>query len=158
MEKITRAKRMENIHSDIRGTLFMEAMEMQAQGSEILKLNTGNPAAFGFGLPESIEHALEHHIREGVGYCDFKGMPKARIAICEYERSKGIRGITPEDVFVGNGVSEVISFALLPLLDKGDEVLVPSPSYSLWGNSVYMADGKPVYYICLLYTSDAADE
>ena len=148
MEKITRAKRMENIHSDIRGTLFMEAMEMQAQGSEILKLNTGNPAAFGFGLPESIEHALEHHIREGVGYCDFKGMPKARIAICEYERSKGIRGITPEDVFVGNGVSEVVSFALLPLLDKGDEVLVPSPSYSLWGNSVYMADGKPVYYIC----------
>ena len=75
-------------------------------------------------------------------------MPKARIAICEYERSKGIRGITPEDVFVGNGVSEVVSFALLPLLDKGDEVLVPSPSYSLWGNSVYMADGKPVYYIC----------
>ena len=75
-------------------------------------------------------------------------MPKAREAICAYEKTKGIKGITPDDVFIGNGVSEVVSFALTPLLDDGDEVLVPAPSYSIWGNSVYIAGGKPVYYIC----------
>ncbi len=148
MEKILRAKRMENVHSDIRGPLFMEALKLQEQGADVLKLNTGNPAAFGFGLPKSIENALANHIDKGVGYCDFKGMPAARTAICEYEKSKGIKGITPDDVFIGNGVSEVVSFALFPLLNDGDEVLVPSPSYSLWGNSVYLAGGKPVFYTC----------
>lgn len=139
---------MENVHSDIRGPLFMEALKLQEQGAHVLKLNTGNPAAFGFGLPKSIEDALANHIDKGVGYCDFKGMPAARTAICEYEKSKGIKGITPDDVFIGNGVSEVVSFALFPLLNDGDEVLVPSPSYSLWGNSVYLAGGKPVFYTC----------
>ncbi len=139
---------MENVHSDIRGPLFMEALKLQEQGADVLKLNTGNPAAFGFGLPKSIENALANHIDKGVGYCDFKGMPAARTAICEYEKSKGIKGITPDDVFIGNGVSEVVSFALFPLLNDGDEVLVPSPSYSLWGNSVYLAGGKPVFYTC----------
>ena len=126
----------------------MEALKLQEQGANVLKLNTGNPAAFGFGLPKSIEDALANHIDKGVGYCDFKGMPAARTAICEYEKSKGIKGITPDDVFIGNGVSEVVSFALFPLLNDGDEVLVPSPSYSLWGNSVYLAGGKPVVYKC----------
>ena len=88
------------------------------------------------------------HMQDGVGYCDFKGMPQARQAICDYETSKGIKGITPDDVFIGNGVSEVVSFALTPLLNDGDEVLVPSPSYSLWGNSVYLEDGKLVFYTC----------
>ena len=148
MKKIERAKRMMNVHSDIRGPLFMEAMKMQEQGIDILKLNTGNPATFGFGLPKSIEDALKNHLEKGVGYCDFRGMPDARRAICEYEQSKGIKDITPDDVFIGNGVSEVVSFALNPLLNDGDEVLVPSPSYSLWGNSVYLAGGNPVFYIC----------
>lgn len=148
MREIIRARRMENVHSDIRGPLFVEAMKMQEQGEAVLKLNTGNPATFGFGLPESIEKALNCHIDEGVGYCDFKGMPKARQAICDYERSKGIRGITADDVFIGNGVSEVVSFALMPLINEGDEVLVPMPSYPIWGNSVYLAGGKPVFYTC----------
>ena len=136
------------VHSDIRGPLYANAMEMQAQGRDVLKLNTGNPAAFGFGLPDSIKRALEGHLEEGVGYCDFKGMPAAREAVCDYERNKGIRGITPDDVFIGNGVSEVVSFALQPLLDRGDEVLVPAPSYSIWGNSAYLASGRPVFYTC----------
>lgn len=148
METIKRAERMINVHSDIRGPLYMEAMKMQEQGQNILKLNTGNPATFGFGLPESIEKALNAHIKEGVGYCDFKGMLPAREAICNYEKSKGIKGITPDDVYIGNGVSEVVSFALMPLLNPGDEVLVPSPSYSLWGNSIYLAGGTPVFYHC----------
>lgn len=148
MENIMRSKRMEHVHSDIRGPLYVEAMQMREQGKDVLRLNTGNPATFGFGLPKSIENTLKNHIDDGVGYCDFKGMPKSREAICEYEKSKGIKGITPDDVFIGNGVSEVVSFALMPLLNDGDEVLVPSPSYSLWGNSVYLAGGKPVFYVC----------
>lgn len=148
MEKYKMAEKMSNVHSDIRGPLFVEAMKMQEEGIPVLKLNTGNPAAFGFGLPESIKNALTGHLEEGVGYCDFQGMKKSREAICEYERKKGIKGITPEDVFIGNGVSEVVSFALPPLLNDNDEVLVPAPSYSLWGNSVYLAGGKPVFYLC----------
>lgn len=148
MEKIKKADRMTYVHSDIRGPLFMEAMEMRANGIDVLRLNTGNPATFGFGLPESIRKAIEGHENEGVGYCDFKGMPKSREAICEYEKTKGIQGITPDDIFIGNGVSEVVSFALLPLLNAGDEVLVPTPSYSLWGNSVHLTGAKPVFYMC----------
>lgn len=148
MENYKMAEKMSNVHSDIRGPLFVEAMKMQEEGIPVLKLNTGNPAAFGFGLPESIKNALTGHLEEGVGYCDFQGMKKSREAICEYERKKGIKGITPEDVFIGNGVSEVVSFALPPLLSDNDEVLVPAPSYSLWGNSVYLAGGKPVFYLC----------
>ena len=148
MKQITCADRMMHVHSDIRGPLFVEAMEMQSRGIDVLKLNTGNPATFGFGLPKSIEDALVGQEEKGVGYCDFKGMPQAREAICAYQKSKGIQGITPDDVFIGNGVSEVVSFALMPLLNPGDEVLVPSPSYSLWGNSVYLASGKPVFYVC----------
>lgn len=148
MKKILRAKRMEHVHSDIRGPLFVEAMNMQARGIDVLKLNTGNPATFGFKQPKSIEDALEHHTADGVGYCDFKGMPASREAISAYHRSKGIKGVTADDVFIGNGVSEVVSFALTPLLNDGDEVLVPTPSYSIWGNSVYLAGGKPVFYVC----------
>lgn len=148
MNIINRADRMQNVHSDIRGELYIEAMNMQKNGIDVLKLNTGNPATFGFDMPKKMEEVLVEHLHEGVGYCDFKGMPAAREAICEYEKSKGIKGITPDDVFIGNGVSEVVSFALMPLLNPGDEVLVPTPSYSLWGNSVYLASGKPVFYKC----------
>lgn len=148
MEVIKRSDRMEHVHSDIRGPLFVEAMQMRANGVDVLRLNTGNPATFGFQLPKSIEDALKGHEAKGLGYCDFKGMPDAREAICTYHMSKGIQGITPDDVFIGNGVSEVVSFALMPLLNQGDEVLVPSPSYSLWGNSVLLAGGKPVFYVC----------
>lgn len=145
---IKRADRMELIHSDIRGPLFVEAMEMQKNGIDVLKLNTGNPATFGFGMPDSIRKALEGREDLAVGYCDFKGMKDARTAICEYEKSKGIQGITEEDIFIGNGVSEVVWFALLSLLNPGDEVLVPTPSYSLWGNSVHLTGAKPRFYVC----------
>ncbi len=145
---IKRSDRMETVHSDIRGPLFVEAMEMRERGIDVLRLNTGNPATFGFELPESLRKAIEGHEDLAVGYCDFKGMKNAREAICEYEKSKGIQGITPDDVFIGNGVSEVASFALMPLLNPGDEVLVPSPSYSLWGNTVRLCGANPVFYTC----------
>lgn len=121
---------------------------MQAEGIDVLKLNTGNPAAFGFPLPESIRKAIEGHEDKAVPYCDFQGMPEAREAIARYERSKGIEGINAGDVFIGNGVSEVVTFALMPLLNPGDEVLIPTPNYSLWSNTILLAGAKPVYYRC----------
>lgn len=142
------ADRMEHVHSDIRGELYRQALQMQAEGIHVMKLNTGNPAAFGFPLPESIRTALEGRTAEAVPYCDFQGMPEAREAIAAYERSKGIRDIDAGDVFIGNGVSEVVNFALMPLLNPGDEVLIPTPNYSLWSNTVLLAGAKPVYYRC----------
>lgn len=142
------ADRMEHVHSDIRGELFREALRMQKQGIKVMKLNTGNPAAFGFPLPESIRNAIAGREHEAVAYCDFQGMPEAREAIVRYERSLGIQGIEADDVFIGNGVSEVVNFALMPLLNPGDEVLIPTPTYSLWSNSILLAGAKPVYYRC----------
>ena len=142
------ADRMAHVHSDIRGELYRQAIAMQERGIEVMKLNTGNPAAFGFPLPESIRGALEGNIDKAVAYCDFQGMPEAREAIARYAESKGIQGANAGDVFVGNGVSEVVNFALLPLLNPGDEVLVPMPNYSLWSNTVYLSGGTPVFYRC----------
>lgn len=139
---------MEHIHSDIRGELYREALAMQQRGVDVLKLNTGNPAAFGFPLPGSIRDALTGRLAEGVPYCDFQGIPEAREAIAAYERSKGIEGLEAGDIFVGNGVSEVVNFALMPLLNPGDEVLVPTPNYSLWSNTILLAGAKPVFYRC----------
>ena len=142
------AERMAHVHSDIRGELYREAMRMQSEGIDVLKLNTGNPAAFGFPLPESIRKALEGREASAVPYCDFQGMPEAREAIARYERSKGVEGVGAGDVFIGNGVSEVVNFALMPLLNPGDEVLIPTPNYSLWSNTILLAGAKPVYYRC----------
>jgi alanine-synthesizing transaminase len=139
---------MSHVHSDIRGELYRQAIAMQERGIEVMKLNTGNPAAFGFPLPESIRGALEGNIDKAVAYCDFQGMPEAREAIARYAERKGIQGVNAGDVFVGNGVSEVVNFALLPLLNPGDEVLVPMPNYSLWSNTVYLSGGTPVFYRC----------
>ena len=142
------ADRMAHVHSDIRGELYREALAMQARGENVLKLNTGNPAAFGFPLPDSIRRAMEGRESEAVPYCDFQGMPEAREAIAQYHRSKGIRDAMAGDVFIGNGVSEVVNFALMPLLNPGDEVLIPTPNYSLWSNTILLAGAKPVYYRC----------
>ena len=142
------ADRMEQVHSDIRGPVFVEAMKMRKEGIDVLRLNTGNPATFDFKMPDSVRNALLNNADKAVAYCDLKGMPDAREAICKYHKSKGIEGITPDDVFIGNGVSELVTMALTALLNYGDEILVPSPDYSLWTNSVYIAGAKPVHYIC----------
>lgn len=148
MKEILSAKKMDNIHSDIRGPLFYEALEMQKRGIDVLKLNTGNPASFGFTMPESIQNALKDQMHLALGYCDLRGMPEAREAILSYHKSKGICDITADDIYIGNGVSEVVTMALQALLDDGDEVLVPTPCYSLWSNSVRLCGGKPVFYVC----------
>lgn len=148
MDTVFGAKKMEHIHSDIRGPLFYEALEMEKGGGKVLKLNTGNPASFGFDMPKSIHDALKGQLHKALGYCDFRGMPEAREAILAYHRSKGVDGISADDIYIGNGVSEVVGFALQALLDENDEVLVPSPCYSLWSNSVYLCGAKPVFYLC----------
>ncbi len=141
-------QRMEKVHSDIRGPLFQQAVKMKAEGTNVLMLNTGNPATFGFGMPKSVKDALVANLDRGVGYCDLKGMPDAREAICNYETSKGIMGLTPDDIFIGNGISECAEMLLLGMLEAGDEILMPSPGYSLWTNSAHLAGATPVLYRC----------
>ena len=145
---ITRSNRLEHVHSDIRGPLYQEALRMEAQGIPVLKLNTGNPARFGFQMPRSVRRALEDHIDKAVPYCDVRGMQAARDAICAYHLGRGLQGVTADDVFICNGVSEAASMLVSALVGTGDEVLLPSPCYSLWSNNVYLAGGKPVFYRC----------
>ncbi|MBQ3087027.1 MAG: pyridoxal phosphate-dependent aminotransferase [Clostridia bacterium] len=148
MDLILKSDKLQNVHSDIRGPVFMEANRMRAEGIDVLRLNTGNPATFGFGMPDSVRNALLNNADKAVAYCDLKGMPDARESICAYHKAKGIEGITPDDVFIGNGVSELVTMVLTALLNYNDEILVPAPDYSLWTNSVYIAGAKPVHYIC----------
>ena len=140
--------KLQLVHSDIRGPVFVESNRMRAEGIDVMRLNTGNPATFGFKMPDSVRHALLDNADKAVAYCDLKGMPDAREAICAYHKSKGIEGVTPDDVFIGNGVSELVTMTLTALLNYGDEILVPAPDYSLWTNSVYIAGAKPVHYVC----------
>ena len=148
MENIVRAEKLKYVHSDIRGPIFEESNRMRAAGIDVLRLNTGNPATFGFGIPESVRNALLENVDKAAAYCDLRGMPAAREAIYQYHLGKGLPNIHRDDIFIGNGVSELVSMALTALLNSGDEILIPSPDYSLWTNCAYIAGGVPVHYIC----------
>ena len=145
---IARSDRLDHVHSDIRGPLYQEALRMENRGIQVLKLNTGNPARFGFQLPDSVRQALTLHVNEAVPYCDVRGMAQARHAICTYHIGRGLQGITPDDVFICNGVSEAASMLMNALVGTGDEILLPSPCYSLWSNNAYLCGGKAVFYRC----------
>ncbi|MGN1002614.1 MAG: aminotransferase class I/II-fold pyridoxal phosphate-dependent enzyme [Oscillospiraceae bacterium] len=148
MNTIKISERMESVHSDIRGPIFVEANRMSEAGIPVLKLNTGNPASFGFRMPDSVRNALLQNVDKAVAYCDLKGMPEARKAIYEYHTGKGIRNTSMENIFIGNGVSEVAQMVTTALLSPGDEMLIPTPSYSLWTNLAEIAGAKPVLYMC----------
>ena len=148
MMELKRSDKLANVHSDIRGPVFVESNRMRAEGIDVMRLNTGNPATFDFKMPDSVRNALLNNADKAVAYCDLKGMPAAREAICNYHKGKGIQDVTPDDVFIGNGVSELVTMTLTALLNYGDEILVPTPDYSLWTNSVWIAGAKPVHYIC----------
>ena len=148
MDKVLSAERMEKVHSDIRGKLYHEALRLEKQGENILRLNTGNPAAFGFTMPDSVRRALLEGMDRAVAYCDSRGMPEARQAICDYETGKGIMGITPDDVFICNGVSEAAQMLCLAMFNPGDEILMPCPCYSLWSNGARLSGAVPVMYTC----------
>ncbi len=144
--KIT--ERLSLIRSDIRGPLYEEALRMERDGQKVLKLNTGNPASFGFTAPESVRRAILEGMENATAYCDVKGMKNAREAICAYHSSRGIKNIIPDDVFLSNGVSEMVQMITLATLEKGDEILLPCPNYSLWENCTYLAGATPVFYLC----------
>lgn len=136
------------IHSDIRGENYLLSLEMEKRGERILKLNTGNPAAFGFNMPDSVRSALIEKLDMALGYCDVRGMLSAREAIMKYHQSKNIKDFALDDIFIGNGVSEIASMISTALFDKGDEVLLPMPCYSLWNNEVTLRGAVPVFYNC----------
>ncbi|MBQ6894309.1 MAG: aminotransferase class I/II-fold pyridoxal phosphate-dependent enzyme [Clostridia bacterium] len=139
---------LENVHSDIRGDIYMHALELEKAGRKVLKLNTGNPAAFGFKMPESIKNRIITDVDKALGYCDIRGMEAAWVAIKEYHLSRGIKNISENDIFIGNGVSEVAYMIISALIGKDDEVLVPTPCYSLWTNFTFLVGGKARFYKC----------
>ena len=137
-----------SLNSDIRGKNYYTALDLEKNGETILKLNTGNPATFGFGMPDSVRTALFDKIDSAVGYCDVRGMVPAREAICQYHLSRGLTNFSMDDIFVGNGVSEIASMISTAILNPGDEVLLPLPCYSLWVNEVLLHQAVPVFYRC----------
>ncbi len=142
------SKNLTDVNSDIRGDIYMQALDIERKGEKVLKLNTGNPAAFGFKMPKSIKNRIITDVEKALGYCDIKGLEEARIAIRNYHRSKGLNNITEDDIFIGNGVSEVAYMIITALIGQDDEVLVPSPCYSLWTNLIYLSGGKAQFYQC----------
>lgn len=148
MREFGKSTKLDNVCYDIRGPVMDEANLMAAQGINILKLNIGNPAPFGFRAPDTIIKAMSDNLTDTEGYSDSKGVLPARKAIVKYCRKKGIPNVTIDDVYTGNGVSELITLSMQGLLDCGDEILVPSPDYPLWTASVTLAGGTAVHYIC----------
>lgn len=143
-----KSHKLDNVCYDIRGPVMDEADRMIAAGERILKLNIGNPAPFGFDAPPEITKAMTDNLRKAQGYSDSKGVVATREAILKYHRGKGINVASVDDVYTGNGVSELITMVMQGLLDNGDEVLVPAPDYPLWTASVTLTGGTAVHYIC----------
>ena len=143
-----KSHKLDHVCYDIRGPVMDEANRMIRAGEEVLKLNIGNPAYFGFRTPEALVRHMAENLPETEGYSDSRGLLSAREAIVGYCREKGIPNVTPDDVYTGNGVSELITLSMQGLLDSGDEILVPSPDYPLWTASVTLAGGKAVHYLC----------
>ncbi len=148
MRTFNKSTKLDNVCYDIRGPVMDEAVRMESEGQRILKLNIGNPAPFGFTAPDEVIRDMMYNLRECEGYSDSKGMFTARKAIMQYCQLKGIKGVDVNDIYIGNGVSELITMSMQGLLDNGDEILVPSPDYPLWTASVTLAGGNAVHYMC----------
>jgi len=145
---VSQASRLADVRYDIRGPVLRRARELEAQGHEILKMNLGNPAPFGMVAPEAVLDHVAASIRVSQGYSDARGIAPAREAVARYYQRVGVPGVNPDDVYLGNGVSELIVMALQALLNPGDEVLVPSPDYPLWTGAVSLCGGRAVHYRC----------
>lgn len=148
MRNFEKSSKLEGVSYDVRGPVLEEAERMQEEGVSILKLNTGNPATFGFEAPNEIIRDLIMNVRASEGYSDSKGIFSARKAIEQYCQLANFPNVTINDIYTGNGVSELITMSMQGLCNNGDEVLVPMPDYPLWTASVSLAGGKPVHYIC----------
>ena len=148
MKNFDKSKKLENVCYDIRGPVMDEASAMEANGIDILKLNIGNPAPFGFTAPDEIVVDMIYNLRSTEGYSESKGLFSARKAIMQYCQLKGIPNVGINDIYTGNGVSELLTMAMQGVLDSGDEILVPMPDYPLWTASVTLAGGTAVHYVC----------
>ncbi len=148
MREFEKSSKLDNVLYDIRGPLVDEANRMEEAGEEILKLNIGNPAPFGFNAPEEIIKDMSANLRSSQGYSDSKGIWSARKSIMQYYQLRNVDGISMGDIYTGNGVSELINLSMQALLNDGDEILIPAPDYPLWTACANLAGGKSVHYIC----------
>ena len=148
MQPILKSAKLANVCYDIRGPVLARAKQMEDEGQRITKLNIGNPAPFGFLAPDEIVQDVIRNLPDASGYCDSKGLFAARKAIMHYTQQKQIRGVQVEDIYIGNGVSELIVMVLQALLNNGDEVLIPAPDYPLWTAAVSLSGGTPRHYHC----------
>ena len=148
MRTFAKSTKLNNVCYDIRGPVMDEANRMIAAGEKIIKLNIGNPAPFDFNAPDLILQEMRDHLHDAQGYSDSHGIVRAREAIKAYHASKGVVAASIDNIYTGNGVSELITMAMQGLLDNGDEVLVPAPDYPLWTASVTLSGGNAVHYIC----------
>lgn len=148
VREFKKSKKLDNVLYDVRGPVLEEAERMETMGASILKLNIGNPAPFGFRTPDEVVFDMSRQLVDSEGYSAAKGLFSARKAIMQYAQIKQIPNVTIDDIYTGNGVSELINLSMLALLDAGDEVLLPSPDYPLWTACVTLAGGTPVHYIC----------
>ena len=148
MQPVLKSTKLANVCYDIRGPVMARAYQMEEEGHRIIKLNIGNPAVFGFEAPDEIVLDVIHNLPNAAGYIESKGLFAARKAIMHYTQEKKIRDVQMEDIYIGNGVSELIVLAMQGLLNNGDEVLIPSPDYPLWTAAVSLGGGVPRHYRC----------
>ena len=148
MKTFEKSSKLDNVLYDVRGPVGDEAAQMEASGLSILKLNIGNPAPFGFNAPEEVILDMRQSLWDCQGYSDSKGLFSARKAVMQYCQLKKIPGVTMDDIYTGNGVSELINLCMQALLNDGDEILIPAPDYPLWTATATLAGGKAVHYIC----------
>jgi alanine-synthesizing transaminase len=148
MPFIKKSKKLNNVCYDIRGPVLQSAKQLEDEGANIIKLNIGNPAPFGLNAPEEIVQDVIHNLPSSQGYCDAKGLYSARKAIMQESQRQGIKNITTDDIYIGNGVSELIVMAMQGLLNDTDEMLIPAPDYPLWSAAVSLAGGSAIHYQC----------
>ena len=148
MKPIHKSAKLSNVLYDVRGPIVDAAKQMEDEGQKIIKLNIGNMAPFGFDAPEEVQQDMIRNLPNSAGYSDSKGIFAARKAVMHYTQQLGIAGVTLDDIYLGNGASELIGMATNALLDDGDELLVPSPDYPLWTAATSLSGGKPVHYEC----------
>ena len=148
MKQILKSTKLANVLYDIRGPIMEAARAMEDEGHKIIKLNIGNLAPFGFEPPEEIVQDMVRNLPDAAGYSDSKGIFAARKAVMHYTQQQGVAGVTLEDIYLGNGASDLIAIATNALLDDGDELLLPAPDYPLWTAVTSLSGGKPVHYLC----------
>ena len=148
MKPLRKSAKLANVLYDVRGPIVDAAKQMEDEGQKIIKLNIGNMAPFGFDAPEEVQQDMIRNLPNSAGYSDSKGIFAARKAVMHYTQQLGIAGVTLDDIYLGNGASELIVMATNALLDEGDELLVPSPDYPLWTAATSLSGGKPVHYEC----------